>query len=143
MGLVTTDRILGGIAVLFGGFLLFYGIPANIRMIEGIVPYPAMFPQIAAWLFIGLGLIQAVFVKSRVEIPSLKRMLVFGLAAAVTLAALLTVDRFGYLPVTIALMAFIAFIVRERRPVWGATVIAGLPVGVWLLFEQVLQRPLP
>ncbi len=140
---MNADRILGGAAIAFGGFLLLYAIPANVRMVEGAMPYPAMFPQIAAWLFIVLGAIQIFFVRSEIEWPSARQAIMFGLAAVLTLAALLTLDRFGYLPVAIALMAAIALLVRERRPVWAAAVIVGIPVGVWLLFEQVLQRPLP
>lgn len=140
---MTIDRVLGGAAILFGGFLLLYGIPANVRMVEGVWPYPAMFPQIAAWLFIILGAAQMLFVKSDIELPSIRQVVMFAAAAAVTLVALLTIDRFGYLPVTIALMAAIALIVRERRPVWVAVIVAGLPVGIWALFELVLQRPLP
>lgn len=66
---MTVDRIGGGIAVLFGVFLLLYGIPANVRMIDGAMPYPALFPQIAAWMFIGLGLVQMVFVKTKADFP--------------------------------------------------------------------------
>jgi hypothetical protein len=140
---MTSDRILGAAAIVFGGFLLLYAIPANVRTVQGVVPYPAMFPQIAAWMFIGLGAAQMIFVKSAVEMPSLMRAGMFAVAAAATLAALLTVDSFGYLPVMITLMAAIVLIVRERRAIWVATVIMGLPIGIWVLFEQVLQRPLP
>lgn len=128
---------------MFGSFLLLYAIPANVKMVEGVVPYPAMFPQIAAWLFVGLGLVQIFFVKSEVEIPGARQLLNFGLAAFLTLVALLSLGAFGYLPVTILLMAAIAWMVRERRPVWLATVIIGMPVGTWLFFEYVLQRALP
>lgn len=140
---MTSDRLLGGAAIAFGGFLLLYAIPVHVRTVQGVVPYPAMFPQIAAWMFIGLGVAQMIFVKSAVEIPSIKQAGMFAIAAAATLVALLTVDSFGYLPVMVALMAAIVFVVRERRPVWVATVVVGLPVGIWLLFEQILQRPLP
>ncbi|WEX08098.1 tripartite tricarboxylate transporter TctB family protein [Chelativorans sp. AA-79] len=128
---------------MFGAVLLLYAIPANVRMIPGALPYPALFPQIAAWLFIALGLIQVFFVNAQVQVPSARRILFFGLAAVLTLAALLLVDRLGYLPVMIALMAGVVWMVRERRWAWVAVVVLGLPVGIWLLFEQVLQRPLP
>lgn len=140
---MTLDRILGGAAVLFGGFLLLYAIPANVRMVEGAMPYPAMFPQIAAWLFVGLGIIQFFFVKSEVEFPSLKRFATFFVAVGLTLIALLFVEQFGYLPVMIALLGSIIFLVRERRPLWMVVGVLGLPIGVWVLFELILHRPLP
>jgi putative tricarboxylic transport membrane protein len=140
---IPVDRILGTGAILFGVFLLLYAIPENVRQVRGALPYPAMFPQIAAWLFIGLGVLQVLFVKSELDVPSPRRLINFGIIAALTLLALLTINRFGYLPVSIALMACVAMLVRERRPVWIATIVLGLPIGVWLLFEQVLQRSLP
>lgn len=140
---MTIDRILGGAAVLFGGFLLLYAIPENVRMVEGAMPYPAMFPQIASWLFIGLGIVQFFFVKSEVEFPSFKRFASFFVAIGLTLIALLFVEQFGYLPVMIALLGSIIFLVRERRPLWMVVGVLGLPVGVWVLFEFILHRPLP
>lgn len=140
---IPADRILGAGAILFGVFLLLYAIPENVRHVRGALPYPAMFPQFAAWLFIGLGALQFLFVKSQPDVPSPRRLLNFGLIAGLTLLALLTINRFGYLPVSIALMACVTLLVRERRPVWMATIVIGLPLGVWLLFEQVLQRSLP
>lgn len=140
---MTVDRIGGGIAVLFGVFLLLYAIPANVRIIEGKMPYPALFPQIAAWMFIGLGLVQMVFVKTRAEFPSGIQFFAFLGAIFLTLIAVLFVETLGYLPVTVALMVAIVLLVQERRPLWIVVMIIGFPVGIWLLFEQVLQRQLP
>jgi putative tricarboxylic transport membrane protein len=140
---MTVDRIGGGIAVLFGGFLLLYAIPANVRMIEGAMPYPAMFPQIAAWMFIVLGFAQMIFVKTEVEFPSGKQILAFLITIFCTLIAVLFLEQLGYLPVMFALMVAVALLVQERRPLWVAVIIIGFPVGIWLLFENILQRPLP
>jgi putative tricarboxylic transport membrane protein len=140
---MTVDRIGGGIAVLFGGFLLLYAIPANVRMIEDAMPYPAMFPQIAAWMFIVLGFAQMIFVKTEVEFPSGKQILAFLITIFCTLIAVLFLEQLGYLPVMFALMVAVALLVQERRPLWVAVIIIGFPVGIWLLFENILQRPLP
>jgi putative tricarboxylic transport membrane protein len=140
---MTVDRIGGGIVVLFGGFLLLYAIPANVRMIEGAMPYPAMFPQIAAWMFIVLGFVQMIFVKTEVEFPSGKQIVAFLATIFFTLIAVLFLEQLGYLPVMFALMVAVALLVQERRPLWVAVIIIGFPVGIWLLFENVLQRPLP
>lgn len=142
---MTTDRILGGIAVLFGGFLLLWGIPANVKTVPGIFVYPnpALFPQIAAVLMIALGAMQMVFTKTKADVPTLRKVLLFLAVAGATLLAMLGIRVFGYLPVAFALMILVCVITGERRPVWLATVIVGLPIGIWLLFEQVLDRPLP
>lgn len=140
---MTLDRIIGGIAVCFGGFLLLYGIPANVRMVENAMPYPAMFPQIAAWMFITLGLAQMVIGKGEFNFPSARQFLAFLGVIFLTLIAVLFVEKLTYLPVMITLMAAIAFISQERRPMWLAIIVLGLPIGVWLLFEQLLGRQLP
>lgn len=142
---MTTDRILGGIAVLFGGFLLLWGIPANVQMVSGIFVYPnpALFPQIAAVLIIALGIMQMMFTKTKADVPSLTRFLWFLAVAGGTLLAMVGIRVVGYLPVAFALMVLVCLITGERRPVWLITVIVGMPVGIWLLFEQVLNRPLP
>ncbi len=56
---------------------------------------------------------------------------------------MLLIDRVGYLVAAIGLMAAICAVTGERRPLWTAGVVLGLPVAIWLLFEQVLGRPLP
>ncbi|MDF0600444.1 tripartite tricarboxylate transporter TctB family protein [Psychromarinibacter sp. C21-152] len=142
---MTIDRLLGGIFALFGIFLLAYAIPANVQTVPGLLvfPNPALFPQIAAGLLILLGVLQMVLVKTRSELPGGKKLGLFAAAAAATLVAMLLIDELSYLPVSIGLMAAVCLITGERRPLWLGVVIVVLPVGTWLLFEQVLQRPLP
>jgi hypothetical protein len=140
---MTTDRILGGIAVLCGGLLLLWGIPANVTATAMLFPNPALFPKIAAWLFIGLGLAQMAFVRTPAPEVGTRQLLLFAAAAGGTFLAMILIDRVGYLVSAIGLMAAICAITGERRPFWTAGVVLGLPVAVWLLFEQVLNRPLP
>lgn len=140
---MSLDRIIGGIVVVFGGFLLLYSIPENVRMIDRPIPYPAMFPQMAAWMFICLGAVQMLIGKARFEFPSGTQFLAFLGVIFLTLLAVLGLEKFGYLPVMIPFMAAVTLISRERRPLWVGVMVLGLPLGVWLLFEHVLQRPLP
>lgn len=137
------DRVIGGIAILFGGFLLLYGIPANVRMVSGTMPYPAMFPEIGAWMFVVLGAIQVVVGRASFRLPSARQFLVFLGVIGLTLIAVLNLERFGYLVVMVPFLAAITLISGERRLLWAALMILGLPAGVWFLFEFVLQRSLP
>ena len=142
---MTADRILGGAVALFGVFLLLWGIPENVRSVPGIFVYPnpALFPQIAAVLLVGLGVMQMAFTKTNADVPSFRKFALFMAVAGATLLAMVGIRAFGYLPVAIALMVLICLITGERRPLWLATVVIGLPVGTWLFFEQILSRPLP
>lgn len=142
---MTLDRLLGGIVALFGLFLLTYAIPANVKSASGmfVFPNPALFPQIAAVLMVVLGLMQAALVRTKTELPGWKAFGMFLVVAGATLAAMLLIRLLGYLPVAFALMVAVCLIGRERRPLWLGIVIVAVPVGTWLLFEQVLGRPLP
>ncbi|MGV0816621.1 tripartite tricarboxylate transporter TctB family protein [Martelella sp. AMO21009] len=142
---MTADRILGGAVALFGVFLLLWGIPDNVKTVPGIFVYPnpALFPQLAAALLVALGVMQMVFTKTNADVPSFARIALFLAVAGATLVAMVGIRAFGYLPVAIALMILICIITGERRPLWLATVVIGLPVGTWLFFEQILSRPLP
>lgn len=140
---MTLDRLIGGIAILFGGYLLLYGIPANVRMVEGMMPYPAMFPQIGAWMFLVLGAIQLIVAHEKLDLPTARQFLIFLGVVGLTLIAVLMVENFGYLVVMIPLLAVLTLIAKERRPLWIVSMAVGLPLGVWLLFEFVLQRSLP
>lgn len=140
---MTLDRIIGGIVVAFGGFLLLYGIPANVKTVQNAMPYPAMFPQIAAWMFVGLGAVQFFVGNATFTFPGGKQFSAFLGVIFLCLIAVLFLEQLGYLPVAIALMVAITILSKERRPMWMAVITLALPVGVWLLFEQVLQRPLP
>ncbi|WP_121062408.1 tripartite tricarboxylate transporter TctB family protein [Chachezhania antarctica] len=137
------DRIIGGMAIAFGAFLLLYGIPANVRMVSGMMPYPALFPQIGAWMFIVLGAIQLGLGRDSFEFPGIRQFGVFLGVVGLTLLAVLGLERFGYLTVMIPLLAALALVSGERRWPWIAGIALGLPLCVWALFEFVLQRGLP
>lgn len=143
---MTVDRILGGGFALFGLFLFAYAIPSFVKPgVGGLFdfPNPSLFPKIAAGMFVLFGVMQMAFVRSDAEIPRLTAFLMFLLAAGITLAAMLLITKLGYLPVAFALMVAVCLITGERRPAWLGLVIVLLPLGTWLLFEQVLGRPLP
>lgn len=142
---MTVDRLLGGIVALFGVFLLAYAIPTYVKGAPNLFdfPNPALFPSIAAYMFVFLGLMQTAFVKTRADLPGWEAFGLFLLIAGATLLAMILIGRLGYLPVAVALMAVVCFLTRERRPVWLVAVIVGMPIGTWLFFEQLLGRPLP
>ena len=99
--------------------------------------------MIAAWMLIGLGLLQVVFSGPGPALPSRTEVLRFALTAALTVVAALCLERFGYLVTSIALMAAVIIMIHERRFIWAATTIAVVPTGIWLFFVVLLERPLP
>lgn len=140
---MTVNRLLGAIVIAFGATLLLWLIPANVSAAPGSVMDPALFPRLAAWLLIGLGALQVLVPPGEPQVPPPWEVLRLGAVALLTLAAVLLMPRLGYILTSVALMAVLAGLVHERRIHWLAVIIAGLPVAIWLLFEIVLQRPLP
>lgn len=137
------DRILGGGAVLVGGFLLLYMIPANVTSVPGSVFSPSLFPNIAAWMIVVLGVVQILSAPTQVDLPPSREVFRLLLVDGLALATLLLMERIGYIPASIALMIAVTLMVYERRPMWIAITVLMLPLGIWTFFEVLLQRPLP
>ncbi|MBF9033278.1 hypothetical protein HKCCE2091_03420 [Rhodobacterales bacterium HKCCE2091] len=142
--MIRTDHILGG-AVLAGGvFLLVYLIPNEVTAAPERLRNPALFPTMAAWLLVLLGVLQIVFAgpkQYRIDWPGLGR----GLAVfAILVAAAIALPIVGFVPMGIGMMALFGFVMMyERRPHWLLVTIAASPVLTWALFEIAFQRPLP
>lgn len=136
-------RAVGIGAIGLGVFLLLVGIPMNVTSTGTIILNPALFPIVAAWLLILLGGIQVAFPGPAPKLPPLSEPLRFGLFAALTAAAAMALEEVGYLATGIALMALVALFIYERRPLWLAITVIGVPVGIYVFFEYLLERPLP
>ncbi|TDP01207.1 tripartite tricarboxylate transporter TctB family protein [Marinomonas balearica] len=142
--MILKERLLGVGGALFGALLLLYLIPTFVTGEVTESGDPSFFPRIAGWLFLVLGGLQILFATPSEEtLPSKQEMgrLVLFVGAMVLGTSLLPIV--GFLPYSMGLMAVIVLMVFEKRPHWIALTIVGVPIGTWLLFEQILQRPLP
>lgn len=136
------ERIMGGAAAAFGGFLILYLIPNYVTYVEGMMS-PTLFPSIAAWLFLILGLIQMITSSEPITLPSTREFLRTAVVALVMFTSIFVMGWVGYLIVAFAFMAILTVFMYERRPVWMVSTIIVMPIGVWLFFEVLLRRPLP
>lgn len=139
---MNTERILGGGAAAFGAFLLLYLIPNYVTDSDGVMS-PTLFPSIAAWMFILFGSIQAVVSGVPIKLPSTREFIRSGMITLIALIAILAMEWLGFLIVAPVFMAIITIFMYERRPLWLAATIVAVPIGVWLVFELLLRRPLP
>lgn len=140
---MTIERILGAVAFLFGLALFFLVIPANVRSAPGSLSDPRLFPNIAAMMFVGLGMLQLLFSRERVELPPMREPLRVTILALVTIVAVFLMEWVGFVIVAPLLMAVLMLFLRERRPVWVAIVVFLLPAAIWFSFHVVLRTPLP
>ncbi|MEQ9815460.1 MAG: tripartite tricarboxylate transporter TctB family protein [Azospirillaceae bacterium] len=141
--MIRTDRILGGVVAAGGAFLLLYLIPTQVTALPERLRDPALFPSIAAWMILGLGLLQIVLPGPDGALPT-RRGLVRGLGvfAAIALASIV-LPLAGFVATGIGLMAVLSLFMFERRPLWLVVTVVAAPPGVWALFELAFQRPLP
>lgn len=140
---LSLDRILGGATILVGGFLFLYMIPANVKSVPGSVFSPSLFPNIAAWMIIVLGVVQILSTPTKIDLPPAREVLRLLLVDGLALATLFLMEHVGYIPAAIALMVAVVLMVYERRPLWIVVTVLALPLGIWAFFEVLLSRPLP
>lgn len=140
--MINADRIQGIVVLGFGILLLLWLIPNYVTAVPGDPLDPSMFPRAAGWILSGLGLAQIVFARPGGSVPKGRE--VFGFVCfigALAIAALL-LPLLGFLPVACGLMIASLVLLRERRPLWAATTLIGVPIFVWFLFTIVLSRSL-
>lgn len=137
-----TERIIGALAIGLGAFLLLWLIPAQVSTSRGPVD-PALFPKIAAWLILGLGVMQIFARRPTSEKVPLREVLRIVLVAVLITAAALAMHWIGFLPAAILMTAAVVVMMHDRRPLWLAVSILGVPLVTWALFVLLLGRPLP
>lgn len=140
--MIHADRLQGIVVLGFGVSLLVWLVPSYVTAVPGDPLDPSLFPRAAGWIISGLGLVQIVLARPGGSVPEARE--VFGVIAfivALVVAALL-LPVLGFLPVACGLMMASLVLLRERRPLWAATRLIGVPVFVWVLFTILLSRPL-
>ena len=138
------ERLIGGGAVAFGALLLLVVIPAQVTSLPGIPTDPGLFPKLAAWIFIALGLAQMALARETSDagigvVELVRFLMILGSLTAAGYA----MERFGHIPAMTGLMIASVLLMFETRWYWISVTVLLLPIGCWSLFEIVLERPLP
>ena len=138
------ERLIGGGAVAFGALLLLVVIPAQVTSLPGIPTDPGLFPKLAAWIFIALGLAQMALARETSDagigvVELVRFLMILGILTAAGYA----MERFGHIPAMTGLMIASVLLMFETRWYWISVTVLLLPIGCWSLFEIVLERPLP
>lgn len=140
--MINADRLQGIVVLGFGIALLVWLVPGYVTRVPGDPLDPSLFPRAAGWMISGLGLAQIVLARPGGTAPAVREVVgVVGFIAALVVAALL-LPVLGFLPVACGLMIASLVLLRERRPLWAATTLIGVPFFVWFLFTIILSRSL-
>lgn len=139
----SVDRIAGLVIAAVGAWLLTYGIEAGVEGTDLTFPGPLLFPQLAAWIFIIGGVIQAIRAKQGRELPSRREVFRYIMVSALIVVMALLMNNFGYIVGGVGLLAVLMFVVYEKRWLWISVAVVAVPVGIWAFFVLLLRRVLP
>lgn len=137
-----TDRIVGLIIAALGLVLLFVIFPFAIEDMDDGSIQPDTLPNAIAAFLVICGVLQAIKRGEQVKRDTQELMMVV-LYLVVIAAGLFAISRLGFVTVSPFLAFAIMLIFGERRPGWLALGCVGMPVAIWFLVVQVLERPLP
>ncbi len=140
--MINADRIQGLVVSGLGAALLLWLVPNYVTSMPGDPLNPALFPRAAGWILLVLGGVQIILAQPGASVP--RKAEVFGFTCfivALAVAALL-LPVVGFIPVACGLMVASLVLLRERRPVWAAITLIGVPFFVWFLFTVLLTRSL-
>jgi len=141
--MLTTDRVAGGVLVLFSLIVLFESRRLPLGSLRN--PGPAYVPMALAIVLLGFGALLFVFSGKAPALSSVgwtewRHALAIFLVCAF---AALALERLGF-RVTIALaLAFLLKVVERKGTMLTAALSIGFAVGAFLLFDTLLRVPLP
>lgn len=137
------DTLLGLVTIGAGLALLLYFIPQRVVDSGTIMLNPSLFPNIAGGVLVLLGALQLLARPDPITLPSWHELGRMAALVALTVASVVAMRWVGYLAGVIGLMAAVAVLLDERRPLWLGVMILATPTAIWLVFEILLRRPLP
>lgn len=142
---MTADRLVTVFVLLAALAGFFYVIPSGTEKIDYGTMSPEVVPTALAWVIVALALVQLVLSGRAQPIEPIEAadLLRAGLIFAITIAMVYVMEAIGFLPAAIVIAASAAFLMRERRPIWFGLTAVGIPVVIWLVVTQLLDRTLP
>lgn len=139
---MTAERVLTAGIVVFGLVFLIFVIPSQVETVDYGRIVPSTVPTIALVILTTTAVVQLFISKFAIPVDLLvcvRAALFVGLMAF----AVWLMGRFGFEYVAPVLALAVMFLIGERR--WYWLLLGGLiiPIGVWLIVEQLLDRLLP
>lgn len=138
---MTLNRISGLVVAVFGIILLFWIIPRHTEPVDYGWLRPATLPNVTAIVVIISSIIHILFPSGKAEFDGQLAMRA-GLFFMISLAGLFLMHHVGFLIAAPLLVTVLMLLVGERRPLWLATGIVLVPLGIWSAIELLLKRSL-
>lgn len=142
-GVVTLDRISGLLVALAGLWLLTYGIDAHVKVTGFESPSPQLFPRIGAWVLLVFDIAQVVLTRTATALPTRRVLGRYALVSVMLIGMVWIMEHFGFVIGAMVMLGGLMLVVYERRPLWLIVTVVAVPLSIWLIFEVLLERPLP
>lgn len=139
---MTAERIYTAILVLLGLGLLFIALPQQVESVDYGRIVPATVPTIALWVIIIAGIVQFFTSKECFELHLADSLRTIAFVVILVVAVWL-IEKFGFEYFAPVFALSIMLFMGERRWYWISFAAFVMPLSIWLLVENVLNRVLP
>ncbi|EPX81243.1 tripartite tricarboxylate transporter TctB family protein [Litoreibacter arenae] len=139
---MTAERIYTAILVFLGLGFLFIALPQQVESVGYGRIVPATVPTIALWVIIIAGIVQFFTSKECIELHLADSFRVIAFVAILVVAVWL-IEKFGFEYFAPVFALSIMLFMGERRWYWLLFAAFVMPLGIWFLVENVLNRVLP
>ena len=136
------NRISGLMIALAGAILFLWIIPNQVETMSFGWLKPSTFPNILSIIMIALGLLHFCFPAGTAVLERrllLRLLFIFALC----LVAVFLMNFVGFIFVAPVLVLIIMILIGERRPLWLLISVVLVPVSLWVIIAQVLEKSLP
>ncbi|SLN58865.1 Tripartite tricarboxylate transporter TctB family protein [Falsiruegeria litorea R37] len=138
----SADRASGLFFLLFGLAMYFYVNPTYIETVDSGNIAPATMPNIVSIVIAICGAV-LIFRPTTQQVRDPALIFKTGLYVVVLVAGLYAMSWFGFEYVAPVLALILMLLIGERRPLWIGLGVVVMPVTIWFLVTQVLERALP
>lgn len=138
----SADRVSGAFFLLFGLAMYFYVNPNYIENVDTGNIAPNTLPNIVSVVIAICGGL-LVLKPTDHQTRSFSKMALTGVYVAIMAASIYAMSIFGFEYIGPVMALAIMWMIGERRPMWLAIGVIGMPAIIWFLVTQALERALP
>lgn len=139
---MTAERIFTAVLVLLGLILLFLILPQQVESVDYGRVFPSTVPSVALWVIIVAGVVQFFTSTERIEIHVTNSLRAIAFIA-MFIASVWLMEKFGFEYFAPVFALVIMLFMGERRWYWLLFAAIAMPLSIWFLVENVLNRVLP
>jgi putative tricarboxylic transport membrane protein len=139
---VVAERIFTAVLVCLGFGFLFVILPSQVETVDFGRVVPSTVPSITLWIIVIAGIVQLFTSTERIDLHMRNSMRASAFIA-MFIAMVWLMETFGFEYFAPVFALCIMLFMGERRWYWLLLASLAMPLSIWLLVENVLNRVLP